>query len=312
MGWKLIEIAVLSVMCAGVCAQMASAEVTRICDGMKFPEGPAYDGKQHVYFSQASAAAIARVSLDGKVEPEWMKGSSGQTPLRFTNTNGLTFFKDGSLFACDNKRNAIVRIWPDQRCEIYASHWNSEPFRGPNDLAFDDKGNLFFTDPTGSRLDNPVGPVYRVEAETRKVTRVAGGMAFPNGLAFSKDGRWLYVAESNKNRIVRFSVRGDGMLGPLEAFADLAEAGKGEPDGIAVDTEGNVWVAHYGTHQVLVVSPDGGIAARYPMPEGKGDGPTNVEFAGKDMRTLYITDPTTGALLRMRAPVAGLKLFCAP
>ncbi len=302
----------MTVVCGVICAQISLAEVTEVCVGLKFPEGPAYDGKQHVVCSQASGNAIARVSLDGECEAQWLKSSRIDNPLQFRNTNGLAFYKDGSLFACDNERNAIVRIHPDGRCEIYAEKYRVKGFRGPNDLAFDAKGNLYFTDPAGSGLRNPTGCVYRVEATTRKVTRVADGLAFPNGLAFSADGRWLYVAESQKNRILRFSVRSNGMLGRAQEFADLSSAGKGEPDGIAFDTAGNLWVAHFGAHQVLVISPRGETFDSYVMPTGPGHGPSNIAFAGPDRKTLYITDPTTDSLLKMRTRTPGLKLMSSP
>ncbi|MGQ9807661.1 MAG: SMP-30/gluconolactonase/LRE family protein [Armatimonadota bacterium] len=294
-------------------AQQGSLE--KVCGDLKFPEGPAWDGKGTLYFSNCSVDTISRLGPDGAFTFEWMKGSESPEKSPFRKTNGITVHRDGSLFICDYGLNAIVRVDPQtKKGEVYADRCDGEPFKGPNDLAFDPAGNLYFTDPVGSGRDNPVGCVYRVEAGTRKVTRVATGMAFPNGLAFTADGGYLYVCESQQNRIVRFPVKRDGSLGKMEPFADLSPNGPGEPDGMAVDSLGRLWVTHFGAHSVLIIEPDGRIVHRIEVPhtEGNGYGPTNIEFAGPDLRTVYITDPGSAALFRMRSEVPGLPLFCSP
>ncbi len=284
--------------------------LVRVCDGLEFPEGPAWDGKNSIYVSNCQSNYITRVSLKGVVERRWMTGGGGE--VGFKKTNGMTFHKDGSLFACDYERNAIIRISPQKKCEVYADSCDGQAFKGPNDLAFDPHGNLYFTDPVGSGKNNPVGAVYRVEQGTRKVAKVASGMAFPNGLAFTADAKHLYVCESQLNRVVRFDVKPDGSLDNMRLFADLSPDGSGEPDGMALDIEGNLWIAHYGAHTVLAVNPKGVIVRTIRIPHSNNQGPTNVEFAGQDMRMLYISDPGTSALYALHADVPGLSLFCAP
>jgi len=313
----------LIVICLAAAVSLAAAPpgaaaqepLEKVCGDLKFPEGPAWDGRGTLYFSNCAADTISRLGPDGDFTYEWMKGSESPEKSPFRKTNGITVFRDGSLFICDYGLNAIVRLDPrTKKGEVYADGCDGEPFRGPNDLAFDPAGNLYFTDPVGSGRDNPVGCVYRVEAGTRKVTRVAGGLAFPNGLAFSADGSFLYVCESHQNRVVRFPVGRDGSLGQMEPFADLSPCGPGEPDGMAVDSSGRLWVTHFGAHCVLIIGTDGKIVRRVEVPhtEANGYGPTNIEFAGDDLKTVYITDPGSAALFRMRSDVPGLPLFCSP
>src|SRR5581483_7240379 len=178
--------------------------LVKVGDGLQFPEGPAYDGKGNVVVSNCSADYVTRFDAQGHATVLYKAAADSFT---FQKTNGMTYYKDGSLFVCDFGRNAIIRIHPDGKQEVYADRCDGQPFKGPNDLAFDPHGNLYFSDPAGSDEKNPIGCVYRVEQGTRKVTRVAEGMAFPNGVAFSADAKTLYVAESNRFRILRFAVQ---------------------------------------------------------------------------------------------------------
>jgi len=302
----------LALLAAGTARAEGETTLVRVCEGLQFPEGPAWDGEGAVYVSNCSEDYITRVGQDGNIQRKWLQASSTETPLTFKKTNGMAFAKDGSLFACDHGRNAIIRIRPDRTCEIWADACAEVPFHGPNDLAFDRAGNLYFTDPKDSGLKNPIGAVYRVAHDSRTVCRVAGGMAFPNGLAFTADGNYLYVCESQRNRIVRFAVHKDGTLGPLVPFADLSPDGPGEPDGMAVDEAGRLWIAHYAAHTVLVVDTEGKIVRTIRLPHTKDQGPTNIEFGGADMRDAYVTDPGSDALWKLRSDVAGLRLFGTP
>lgn len=287
-------------------------EPVKVLGDLKFPEGPAYDGKGNLYVSNCDADYITKLDADGHATVSHRANANGDDPFTFKKTNGMTFYKDGSLFACDFGRNAIIRIHPDGKQEMVVDNYEGKPLEAPNDLAFDPKGVLYFTAPGGSNKDKPIGPVYRYELDTKRLTRVAEGMAFPNGLAFTADAKHLYVCESQKNRMVRFDVKEDGSLGPLEPFCDLSPDGPGDPDGMALDIQGNLWITHYGQHSVLIVNPQGKIVQTIRLPHTQDGGPTNIEFAGKDLKTVYVTDPGDNALWRLHSEVAGLPLFCAP
>lgn len=287
-------------------------ELVCVASGLEFPEGPAYDGKGSVYCSNNNADYIVRVDADGRASVAYRANASGAEPFTFQKANGMTFYRDGSLFVCDFGLNAIVRIFPEGRQECVVNSFEGSPLEAPNDLTFDPQGNLWFSAPKGSDKEHPVGPLYRYEPVGGKLTRFAVNMAFPNGLAFDAKAEFLYVAETLEDRIVRFPIRSDGALGAMEVFADLSGDPGGIPDGVAFDVAGNLWVAHYSAHSVVRLDSQGRISRVVKLPYENGNGPTNVEFAGRDLRDLYITDPGSESLYRLSVDIPGLPLFCAP
>ncbi|MCI0493960.1 SMP-30/gluconolactonase/LRE family protein, partial [candidate division KSB1 bacterium] len=228
---------------------------------------------------------------------------ASDNPFTFQKTNGLTVFRDGSLFACDFGRGAILRISRDGTTQIYADGYEGRRFNRPNDLAFDADGNLYFSDPNAYRTENPDGAIYRVDAITRQVTRAADSLAFPNGLAFSSNAKFLYVAESAFQRIVKFRVLPGGSLAEKKVFVELPG---GDPDGMNFDRKGNLYVAHFGGGVIFVIAPDGKIIKKLITP---GKKPSNVEFGDSDLRTLFVTEVETNAVYKTRVKIPGSTLF---
>jgi gluconolactonase len=159
------------------------------------------------------------------------------------------------------------------------------PLRAPNDLTLAAAG-FYFTDPGGSR-EAPIGTVHYVDNAGR-MHLVASGLRVPNGLVGSPDGRTLYVAETVLNRVLWFSIKPDGTLGPINILCELpARVGvQAAPDGLAVDSEGNVYVAHLGMSSVQVIAPSGKLIRT--LPAGNSDA-SNLVFGGPRMSDLYIT-----------------------
>ena len=277
-------------------------ELIKVADGFQFPEGPAYNGK-HLFLSNCNGDTISVIQNEGKA----IGFSKAAEKYTFGKTNGMTFFEDGTLFACDFERNAILQIHPDGRTELYADKCDEKGFKGPNDLAFDPEGNLYFSDPAGSDAKNPIGCIYRVAKGTRKVARVAEGMAFPNGIAFSADAKTLYIAESNTFRILKAKVKTDGGLEKPELFCQLPK--DHTPDGMNFDQAGNLYVATVGPGLVTVLDKEGKTIRTIKLP---GTDVTNVEFGGKEYKTLYITEAQKGELYKIEVEIGGLPLFRAP
>ncbi len=278
-------------------------ELKKIAENFAFPEGPAYDGKGNIVLSNCNGNTINKVGKEGNA----VLFTSDPKKFTFEKSNGLTYGDEGWLYACDFGRKAILRIASDGKTELYTDKFEDQGFKGPNDLAFDPEGNLYFTDPAGSDAKNPIGCVYRVEKGSRKVTKVASGMAFPNGIAFSADAKTLYIAESNTFRILKAAVSPDGSLGKLELFCQLPA--NHTPDGMNFDQAGSLYVATVGPGLVTVIGPDGKISRTVTVP---GTDVTNVEFGGKDLKTLYITEAQKGILYSLELSVGGLPLFRAP
>lgn len=274
----------------------------KVAEGLNFPEGPAWDGEGNLYVSSCYGGYITKISGDSV--STFLKAS--QNPFTLKQTNGLTFGEDGNLYACEFGIRAILKVTTEGKTQIYAAGYNGKKFNRPNDLAFDPEGNLYFSDPNSYDKNNPDGVVYRIDNKTKKVTPAAKDIAFPNGLAFSADAKSLYVCESAEHRVLKFDVDSDGTLANRKVFVTLPG---GDPDGIAFDSEGNLYVAHFGNGKIFIIDPNGSIKDSLITP---GKKTSNVEFAGDDLKTLYITEDETNSVYETQVKIPGLPLFYSP
>lgn len=251
----------------------------------EFSEGPVFDYQGNFFFTHGKF--VSRVTPDGK-QTIWAETSGA---------NGHKVLPDGTHLLCTPGERAVLHLDADGNVLGKASsECDGQPLRAPNDLTLDHKGGFYFTDPGGSRTA-PVGSIHYVD-KAGKTHLAAAGMWVPNGLVLNRDGTILYVAETLPNRIVQFPVKPGGMLGPIEFFADLPsrEGHQAEPDGLALDTEGNLYVAHLGMEAVQVLNPSGKLIRT--LPAGNYDA-SNLVFGGPNANQLYIT----GAIgHRSRAP----------
>ncbi len=275
-------------------------EFNKIAEGLHFPEGPAWDGNANLFVSSCYGGYITKISPDGVYR---FIDSTSNPNLK--QTNGLTVYKDGNIFACDYGLGAILKISPKGVSEIFCDGYEGNRFNRPNDLAFDNNDNLYFTDPKSYGKDKLDGRIFKLDIELKEIKLVADSLAFPNGIAFSPDGKQLFVCESAKNRILTFNVDNDS-LSVKTVFAELPG---GDPDGLAFDTEGNLYAAHFGGGAIYVFSPDGILMEKIIAP---GKKPSNIEFGGEDMRTLFITEDETNCVYSTQVSIPGLKLFSSP
>ena len=182
-----------------------------LAQGLKFPEGPVLspDGKT-LYTVNVQTDFISRLDLKTKtLTREWVTLPTGGRG------NGATWGPDGALYVADVGRKLIARVsLPDGKVTTFVDKTaDGTPFRGPNDLVFDKKGGLYFTDPDGT-WDKPIASVYYVAPTTHAVSQVAAGLQFPNGLALSADERTLYVGESPLHRITAIDLTPNGIVPP--------------------------------------------------------------------------------------------------
>ena len=240
-----------------------------------FSEGPVFDYQGNFFFTHGKF--VSRITPQGQ-QSIWVETAGA---------NGHKVRPDGTHLLCVPGEHVVLHL--DAAGKLLrkaSSECNGQPLRAPNDLTLDRRGGFYFSDPGGSR-DAPIGTVHYVDREW-KTHLVAGGMWVPNGLVLNPDGTVLYVAETVPNRIVKFSVLPTGRLGPIEIFADLPsrEGHQAEPDGLAVDTEGNLYVAHLGMTAVEVLSPRG--RRMHTLPAGNYDA-SNLVFGGAELDELYVT-----------------------
>jgi len=271
----------------------------KIADGLAFPEGPAWNDEYGLFVSNCYSDWILNIKNDVPdtfvVQPT--------KPFNFSKTNGLTFDTNNILYACDYGIGAILTFDMSGNCEVLIDGFEGNKFNRPNDLAFDNKGNLYFTDPKSYGKEILDGALYKYNLKSKSLLQVDNELAFPNGIAFSLDFSQLYVCESAKNRILVYEFDNSGKLKNPNVFVELPG---GDPDGLAFDNEGNLYVAHFGGGAVYKIDPDGNIIEKIITP---GKKPSNLEFGGKDFKTLFITEDETNAVYKTNWEVEGLKLI---
>jgi gluconolactonase len=221
----------------------------------------------------------------------------------------LAFGPDGCLYVTDEGRRSIVRVTPEGEKSDFITHYQGGQLNGPNDLCFDQDGNLYFTDPWGSSLKKPIGSVYGYEWATGTLHQIHTGLAFPNGILVRDDR--VYAAETQTNLIWVYEVVGPGKAeNPVEfcKLPDLKVKDLSGPDGMAFDAEGNIYVATYGVGFVYVFNLNGKLIEGIPT---GGIRPTNVCFGGTDHDTLFVTIDDLGTMVTIPIGISGYRLpFC--
>ena len=270
---------------------MVNRLATVFASGFKFPEGPAFDRNGNLFVVDVDTGDISQISPEGRVR---LFVNTGGAP------NGAKFHSGGDLFVADRKKG-IIAISSDGKIRMIVDRYQGKTFNGPNDLIFDSKGNLYFTDPHGSSAENPFGCLYRLSADGQ-MNCLASGLAFPNGLVLSRDERYLFVADTRKNRILRYVLDPP----PFRSYVFSQLSGGWGPDGMAFDSVGNLYVAHYGGGDVIILNPKGEVIERVAV---GGLHPTNVAFGGPERRTVYVTEVATGSVYRFDADLPGLPLY---
>jgi gluconolactonase len=259
-----------------------------------------HDGNGYI----SHGKVIVKFSLDGK-HSVWAETGA---------PNGHKILVDGSHLVCDASHHAVLRLSAEGKMMKHAAtECDGKKLRGPNDLCLDTPtGGFYFTDPGNSGIKNPIGTVHYVDSKG-KVHLIDEGLAYPNGIVLKPDGKLLYVAESQKNRVLMYAISAPGKAGPRRLFSELPskdeKAGQidNQPDGMCLDAAGNLYVAHYGMKQVQVLSPDAKLIARY---DGGNVTTSNVAFGGPKMDQLFVTgglgkEAGQGGLFRLDLGVKG-------
>jgi gluconolactonase len=298
----------------------SDAKIETLAEGYDWSEGPVWvKNGGYLLFSDIPKNVIHR----------WKQGEGARvylTPSGYTGSeprggetgsNGLLIDAQGRLVLCQHGDRRMARMdapldKPKPQFTTLADRYEGKRFNSPNDAVFRSNGDLYFSDPAygmekqwnDPKREIPFAGVYRRSA-SGEVTLMTKDMTRPNGLAFSPDERRLYVAQSDEASAIWrvFDVKSDGTLGDGRVLLDVtamvkAKTRPGLPDGLKIDTEGNLFAT--GPGGVLVISPEG----RHLGTILTGQATANVAF-GDDGRTLYITADMYLMRLRVKAKGVG-------
>jgi gluconolactonase len=268
-----------------------------IATGFAFTEGALWQPRRReLYFTDIPNSRIHR----------WSE-AAGVSVVRDPShkANGLTWDRQGRLLACEHATSRVTRTEPDGRIAVVASHYRGKELNSPNDIVTRSDGRIFFTDPTYGRVEFygvPREPeltfrgVYTTRGEGDAVELLVDDFAQPNGLCLSLDERRLFVNDTERQQIRVFELGSDGSLADGGVWAETVGEGDGAPDGMKLDSAGNLYCC--GPGGIHVFAPDARCLGVIHVPESAA----NFCFGGEDMRTLFVCASTSVYALRVLVP----------
>jgi gluconolactonase len=268
----------------------------RLFSDGRWTEGPAY-------FPAGRYLVFSDIPNDRVLRWDETTGAVGVLRQPANYANGHTVDRLGRLISCEQGPRRVTRTEPDGSVTVLADRYGGHRFNSPNDVVEHSDGSVWFTDPSygidsdyeGHRAERELDGchVYRI-APDGAVHQVADDFAQPNGLVFSADERVLYIADSHRRHIRRFTVTDGGALTGGNVFATCQA---GTFDGLRLDGDGRIWAAtHEGLH---CFTPDGTLTGKLHVPEIV----SNLTFGGPRRNDLFIT--TASSVYALKVTVNG-------
>jgi gluconolactonase len=262
-------------------------QIERVAAGFRFTEGPAWSREGFLLFSDVPNDKIMKY-VPGEKPTVFRENSNG--------ANGNAFDVQGRLYSCESRTRRVVRMDKKGEMQVLAEKWEGKRLNAPNDIVIRKDGHVYFTDPAfGNQADTRELDFYGVyhiapKGELRLIAKPAGR---PNGIAFSHNGRVLYVANSDEHNVRAYDVDHSGEVSNERVVISGVD---GVPDGIRVDEKGDIYVTANG---ISVYDAQGKFNEKIELAET----PANCAFGDSDLETLYITARTS--LYRLRRNVKG-------
>lgn len=280
--------------------------------GYGWSEGPTWDRKrQQLYFTDVPGNT-AHVWKEGQGVNVFLQPSGGPATagIRSAGANGLLYVNDDSLLLCNHGSRTLEKIDLESGTRTtLTSDFMGKRYNSPNDVVRHSNGDIYFTDPPYGLEGLDSSPikelkengVYKLDT-SGKVERLMDDLIRPNGVVLSPDERYLYVAQSDSAAMHLYRLDLQSLSAPAVRLTDFSsyadENSPGLPDGMAVDTEGNIFAT--GPGGVFIISPNGDVLGRIKT----GKASANCCF-GEDGKTLFITNHDR--LLRLRVKAKGLE-----
>jgi gluconolactonase len=271
-----------------ICGQdFSHISIEKVDAGFRFTEGPVWSREGFLLFSDVPNNHIRKL-VPGERSTVFRDDSHG--------ANGNTFDAQGRLYSCESKTRRVVRMDKKGKIEVLAEKWEGKRLNAPNDIVVRKDGQIYFTDPAfGDQADTRELSFYGVYHINPKgvMSLIAKPAGRPNGIAFSPNGRILYVDNSDDRNVRAYDVDRNGEVSNERVVVSNID---GVPDGMKVDEKGNLYITAKG---IAVYSPEGKLLHAIDISET----PANCAFGDPDLQTLYITARTS--LYRIRLNVKG-------
>ena len=273
-----------------------ATQVSVLLEGLDHPEGIAW-GLDGYAYAGGEAGQIYRIDVERK------------EATQFADTSGfilgVALDAAHNVYACDTGNQAVMTISPAGEVATYSAGYQGKPFKTPNYAAFDGDGNLYMCDSGGWKDDD--GAIYRVRPGGETELWCDALPQFPNGLCLGPGASELYVAMSlGPPRVARVPIGADGSAGAVETVVELPGT---VPDGVAFDTDGNLYISMYRPDVIYRRTPQGQLDVLAEDPEGTLiAAPTNVAFCGE--RRDYLLGANIGRwhITRYEVGATGLPL----
>ena len=255
-------------------------------------EGPLWDEHEGaLYWVDIKAPAVHRYYPAGGEKKTWPMPEMIGCIAKRRRGGFVAAFQSGFAFV-DLGRGKLERIGNPEP-ELSGNRFND----GKCDAA-----GSFWAGSMDDALRRPTGWLYRLDPDL-SWEKVDGGYVCTNGPAFSPDGRTMYHADSHGRTIYVYDLSGAGQVANKRVFARFGQD-EGVPDGMTTDTDGCLWVCHWGGWRITRFRPDGKVDRTVAMPVSRV---TSCAFGGPDFATLYVTSAATGldAAALAKEPLAG-------
>jgi len=305
----------------------AGAKLEKLGTCCKWTEGPVWIHAGYLLFADIPGNRIMKWTPAGGISvfmhPTGFLGQEAYGGPE-SGSNGMTLDRRGRLTIAGHAQRDVYRLESlakGAKITLLAEKYQGKRLSSPNDLVYRSDGSLYFTDPPyglptqGDKdplKELPFNGVYRIPKvlthppgtppDDARLELLIKDLTRPNGIAFSPDERYLYIAVSDPDHKVwmRYDVQKDGSVTNGKVFYDAtSDKADGLPDGMKLDQKGNIYSAAPGG--VYISSPEGKHLGTIKMPEKTA----NLNWGGPDARTLYITASTS--LYRIRLEIPGVR-----
>jgi gluconolactonase len=303
------------------------AVIEKLADGFKWTEGPVWIHADYLLFAEIPSNRIMKWSPQGGMSVFMHpSGYTGSEPFKGpeSGSNGMTLDPRGRLTVAGHARRNVYRLESlanGATITVLAEKYEGKRLSSPNDLVYKSDGSLYFTDPPyglptqgdqDPQKELPFNGVFRIPnavaqrpgapPDDSKLQLIIKDLTRPNGIAFSPDEKYLYIAVSDPAHKVwmRYDVQPDGTVTNGKVFFDsTSDPAQGGPDGIKVDRKGNLYGS--GPGGLWIFSPEGKHLGTLKLPENMA----NLNWGDAEAKMLYIT--ASSGLYRVRLNIPGVR-----